>query len=80
MPIYRVKPNLKHGKGGRYGGGSLVELEAQEAAAFLDKLEYVGEDWPPGTGVDGDHEPAANGESESAGDADTEEPGAEDSD
>lgn len=44
MPTYRVKEGYRHGAGGKYGPGDLVQLTEVEAAGFLDKLElYSGE-------------------------------------
>lgn len=46
MPVYRVKPGVRHGPFDKYGPGDLVEHTEAEAAGFLDKLELV-EEAPP---------------------------------
>lgn len=38
---YQVKPGCYHGVGKTFGPGAIVELEPEEAAGFLDKLEPV---------------------------------------
>lgn len=38
---YKVKPGFTHGVGKKYKAGDVVELTAQEAAGFLDKLELA---------------------------------------
>lgn len=39
--LYRVRPGFRHGKDKQFGPGDTVELTAEEAAGFLDKLELV---------------------------------------
>lgn len=41
MPNYRVKPGFTHGAQKQYKAGDTVELTAEEAAGFIDKLELV---------------------------------------
>ena len=41
MPKSKVKPEMRHGVGGLYGPGEIVELDERAAAAFSDKLELV---------------------------------------
>ena len=41
MPKYKVRPEKRHGVGGRYGPGDIVELDESAAAAFSDKLELI---------------------------------------
>lgn len=58
MPIFRVRPGMRHGVGKRYGPGDLVTLSAEEAAAFADKLEPVDDAPALGAVVDGVESPA----------------------
>lgn len=46
MPLFRVRPGMRHGAGKIFGPGDVVELTVAEAQGFLDKLERV-EDAPP---------------------------------
>ena len=39
MPWVRVKDGLTYGMGGKYPGGSVIEVTDDEIAAFGDKLE-----------------------------------------
>lgn len=41
MPIYEVRPGFTHGAHNQHTGGDRVELTAQEAAGFRDKLRLV---------------------------------------
>lgn len=41
MATYRVKPGFRFGAANQYGPSDLVELPADAASAFLDKLEPV---------------------------------------
>lgn len=45
--LYRVRPGFHHGKSKQFGPGDTVELTAEEAAGFLDKLELVAPDPEP---------------------------------
>ena len=38
---YRVRAGVRFGKLKQYGPGDVVEMTAEEAAGFLDKLELV---------------------------------------
>lgn len=47
MPIYEVRPGCTHGALNQHKAGDRVELTAEEAAGFLDKLLEAAEDAPP---------------------------------
>lgn len=43
MATYQVRSGHRFGSGNQYGPGDKIELSAEEAAGFLDKLELVEE-------------------------------------
>lgn len=57
---YRVRAGVRFGKGKEFGPGDVVELTAEEAAGFLDKLELVDVVLPSGD-TDPGTPPAAAG-------------------
>lgn len=74
MPIYIVKPGMRHGAFGQFGPGDRVELSEAEAEAFLDKLELADDIGNGALSVDAEDdaigiEEAAPAESTEDGDA-----------
>lgn len=58
MAIYRVKEGRRFGAGKQYGAGDLVELNEDEAAAFVDLVEPVSEADADVVRVESDDAPA----------------------